>query len=100
MLPLLLFPTKYQKLNPLVGVQNSGGRPVSTCGTKIALQTHMQLEGDQWFHHLGHTWDTYPDEVGHVSRDDLKSNTAYVLQAIETTDILVVPMISISFHMA
>jgi hypothetical protein len=41
-----------------------------------------------------------PDEVGHVSRDDLKSNTAYVLQTIETTDILVVPMISISFHMA
>jgi hypothetical protein len=30
----------------------------------------------------------------------LKSNTAYVLQTIETTDILVVPMISISFHMA
>jgi hypothetical protein len=59
----------------------------------------MQLEGDQWFHHIGHTWDTYLDEVGHVSRDNPKSNTAYVLQAIETTNILMVPMISISFHM-
>jgi hypothetical protein len=100
MLSLLLFPTKYQKLNPLVGVQKSGGRPVSTCGTKISLQTCMQLEGDKWFPHLGHTWDTYPDEVGHVSRDDSMSNTAYLLQAIETTDIMVVPMISISYHMA
>jgi hypothetical protein len=59
MLPLLLFPTKYQKLNPLVGVQKSGGRPISTCGTKIDMQTRMQLEGDQWFHHLGHACDTY-----------------------------------------
>ena len=65
----------------------SGDRPASRYSTKIALKKHIRLGDDQCFRRLDHKVDTSQDEAVLVVQDDLRSSSAYALQAIERSGI-------------